>query len=74
MPLDRTRIPGQRHPGFDRLVILVEPGREATHGVHRTGGGALEPGIEAFRLPLADEARELLRQVNRLGDFRLLFP
>src|SRR5207248_7535522 len=52
MPLDRARIPGQRHPGFDCLVILVEPCREASHGVHSTCGGALQPGIEAFRLPL----------------------
>jgi hypothetical protein len=74
MSLDRARIPGQRHPGFDRLVILAEPCREASHGVHRTCGGALQPGIEAFRLPLADETREILRQVDGLGDFGLLFP
>jgi len=74
MPLDGARIPGQRHPGFDRLIILVEPGREASYGVHRTCGGTLQPGIEAFRLPLADEACELLRQVNRLGDVGLLSP
>src|SRR4029434_6228048 len=74
MPLDRARIPGQRHPGFDRLVILVEPCREASHGVHSTCGGALQPGIEAFRLPLTDEAREILRQVDCLGDFGLLGP
>ena len=66
MPLDRARMPGQRHPGFDRLVILIEPGREASHGVHITRGGALQPGSEALRLPLADEAREILRQVDRL--------
>ena len=55
MPLDGARTPGQRHPGFDRLVVLIEPGREASHGVHSTRSGALQPGIEALRLPLADE-------------------
>ena len=74
MPLDRARIPGQRHPSFDRLVILVEPGREASYGVHSTRGGALQPGIEALGLPLADEGREILRQVDRLGDVGLLRP
>jgi len=74
MPLDGARIPGQRHPGFDRRVILVEPCREASHDVHRTCGGALQPGIEAFRLPLTDEARDILRQVDCLGDFGLLCP
>jgi len=65
-------MPGQRPPGFDRLVIRVEPGREASYGVHRTCGGALPPGIEAFRLPLADEAPALLREGKRLSDLGLL--
>ena len=73
-PRDRARIPGQRPPSFDRLVILVEPGRAASHSVHRTGGGALPPGIEACRLPLTNEARERLRQVDGRGDVGLLCP
>jgi hypothetical protein len=71
MPLDRARIPGQRHPGFDCLVILVEPCREASHGVHSTCGSALQPGIAVFRLPLTDEVRLATRrstsQVARRG-------
>ena len=29
MPLDRAGTPGQRHTGFDRLVVLIQPFRKA---------------------------------------------
>jgi hypothetical protein len=45
MARDGARLPGQRHPGFGRLVILGEPGCAAAPGVHRPGGGALPPGL-----------------------------
>ena len=55
VPFDGAWTPGQRHARFDRLVILIEPGGEASHGVDSTRGGALQPGIELRRLPLADQ-------------------
>ena len=72
MPLDRASTPGQSDSRFHRFVILVQPSGEALHGVHGTRGGALEPGIEALRLPLADEGGKVLRQVDGLGDCRRL--
>ena len=60
--------PGQGHPGFDRCIVLAQPGGKALHGVQRTRGRALEPGIEALRLPLAHEGGKVLREVDRLGD------
>ena len=72
MSLDRARIPGERHSGFDRLVILVEPGREASYGVHRTCGGAREPEIELHRLTLTDQRGKVLREGDRLSHLGLL--
>ena len=68
VPLDRTRAPGQRDPRFDRLIVVAQPGRKASQGLQRTGGRALEPGIELRRLPLADQRGKVLRQVDGLGD------
>jgi len=68
VPLDRAGTPGQGHTGFDGLVVLLEPARKALEGPQRTGRRAREPGIEALRLPLADEGCKVLREVNRLGD------
>src|SRR6266568_1617792 len=48
VPLDRAGAPGESDTGFDRGVVLREPGGEAAYGLHRTGGRALEPGIEAL--------------------------
>jgi hypothetical protein len=53
MPLDGARTPRQGHTGLHRLVILGQPGGEALHGCYGTRGGALQPGIETLRLPLA---------------------
>ena len=55
MALDRAGPPGQGHPRFDRLVVLIQPFGEASQGLHRTGGRALQPGIKALRLALAHE-------------------
>src|SRR5689334_428817 len=74
MSRDRTRTPGQRPPGFDRLVILIAPCREASYSLHCTCGGALQPGIEARRLLWADQAREILREGDGFGDDGLLCP
>ena len=49
VPLDGARTPGQGHARFDRLVVLVEPGGKALHGLQRTRGRALQPGIELRR-------------------------
>ena len=72
MPLDRASRPGQRHPRFDRLVILIQSFRKALQGLQRTGRRALQPGVKRFRLPLADQGRIVLRQVDRLGNLGLL--
>ena len=72
MPLDRASRPGQRHARFDRLVILIQSFRKALQGLQRTGRRALQPGVKRFRLPLADQGRKVLRQVDRLGDIGLL--
>jgi hypothetical protein len=72
MPLDRASRPGQRHARFDRLVILIQSFRKALQGLQRTGCRALQPGVKRFRLPLADQGRKVLRQVDRLGDLGLL--
>jgi len=55
MALDRPVGPGQCHARFDRLIVVVEPLGKALQGLLRTGGGALEPGIELCWLPLAHE-------------------
>src|SRR5262249_10137746 len=65
---DRAGTPGQGHPSFDCLIVLLEPARKALPGLQRTGRRAREPGIEARRLPLADEVGKVLCQVDRLSD------
>jgi hypothetical protein len=72
MPLHRARTPGERHAGFDRRIVLAEPLGKASHGLQRTGGGARQPGIEAFGLPLAHECRNVLGQVDGFGHVGLL--
>jgi hypothetical protein len=74
MALHRTRVPGQRHPRFDRSIILREPSREAADGLQRTGRRAPQPRIKRVRLPLADERGKILRQVDRLAHLGLLLP
>jgi hypothetical protein len=46
----------------------MQAGGEALQGLQRTGRRALEPGIEALRLPLADQGCTVLREVNGFGD------
>src|SRR5207245_9222008 len=62
MPFDRAGTPRQRDAGFHGFIVLMQAGSEALHSLQRTGHGALEPGIEALRLPLADQGRKILRQ------------
>jgi hypothetical protein len=68
MALDRTSGPLQRHPGFDRRIVLAEPMGKALEGLEGPRGGTLEPGIELCRLPLPHELNHVLCQVGRLGD------
>jgi hypothetical protein len=72
MPLHRARTAGECHARFDRLIVLAEPLGNASQGLQRTGGGACQPGIEAFGLPLAHEFRTVLGQVDGFGRFGLL--
>jgi hypothetical protein len=72
MPLHRARTPGECHARFDRLIVLAEPLGNASQGLQRPGGGACQPGIEAFGLPLAPEFRTVLGQVDGCGHFGLL--
>ena len=67
MPLHRAGAPRPYDASFDRVVTFLQPLGKALQGLLRTGGGALEPGIERRRLPLAHERRKVLRQVDRLG-------
>src|SRR5205085_9300692 len=41
MTLDRPATPGQRAPGFDGLVVVIQPRGEAAHSVQCTAGRAL---------------------------------
>ena len=66
--LDRPGTPRQRDPGFDGLIVLRQSGGKAAQGVQRTVGGALQPGIELGRLPLAHELGKVLGRVDGLGD------
>jgi hypothetical protein len=68
MAFDRAGAPGQSNPSFDRLIVLREPGGEASQGLQRTGCRAREPRIELRRLPLTDQGGKILRQVDGLGD------
>jgi hypothetical protein len=74
MALDRPGTPGQGDRRFDRGIVLVQPCGEALYGLQRTGRGALQPGIKGRGLPLAHELRQLLGEINRLGDLGLLRP
>src|SRR5262249_9340011 len=67
VPFHGPRTPGQRHACFDRLIVLREPGGEASYGVDGTRSGALQPGFQLCRLSLAHQGREILREVDRLG-------
>ena len=67
VPLDRAGTPRQGDIGFNRCIVLAEPARKALEGLQRTGRRAREPGIEALGLPLADQGREVLCEVDRLG-------
>ena len=74
VPFHGARAPGQGEPRFDRGIVLVQPCGEASQGLHRTGRGALQPGIKRLGLPLADELRKRLGEINGLRDLRLLLP
>ena len=66
MALDRSIGPGQGDASFDRLIVLVQPRREASPGLQRTGGRPLEPRLQRRGLALAHQLRTVLRQVDRL--------
>src|SRR5229473_2046046 len=72
--LDRPGTPRQGDAGFDRLIVVAEPGRKALHGLQGTGGCTREPRIELVRLPLAYQRGKVLREVDRLSDLGLLGP
>src|SRR5262252_989028 len=72
MPFDRAGTPRQRDAGFDGRKVLLQASSEALEGLQRTDHRALEPGIEALRLPLADQGGKLLRQVDGLGDLGMV--
>ena len=72
MALDRPIGPGQCHARFDGVIVLVEPFGKALQGLQRTGGGPLQPRIEALGLVLAYQGGKVLREVDRLGDLGLL--
>src|SRR6516225_1722489 len=72
MPFDRASTPGQRDAGFYGLILLLQAGREALKGLQRTGHGAREPGIKALRLPLADQASKVLREVHGFGNLGMV--
>ena len=74
VPFHGACAPGQGDPRFDRGLVLVQPGGEASQGLHRTGRGTLQPGIKRLGLPLAYELRKLLGEINGLRDLRLLLP
>jgi hypothetical protein len=69
---DRARTPGECHPGFDRGIVLAAPLGKSWQGLQGTLGGALQPGIERLRLPLAHELRNVLCEVDGLRHFGLL--
>ena len=68
MALHGACAPGESDACFDRLVVVVEPLRKALQGLQRTGGRALQPGIQVLGLALAHETGKVLREVDRLGD------
>src|SRR5712691_9381695 len=43
MALDGTVAPGQRHPGFDGVIVLIQPRSKASQGLQGTGGRPLQP-------------------------------
>ena len=61
VPLDRAGTPGQGDAGFHRRIVLAQSVGKALQGLQGTGRRALQPGIEALRLPLAHQGRKLLR-------------
>jgi hypothetical protein len=71
MALHRARTPGQSDPGFDRFIVLVQPGGKTSHGFQRTHGRALESGIKLHGLALADQGGKVLRQVDGLAHLGL---
>ena len=74
VPFHGTCAPGQGDPRFDRGIVLVQPCGEALYGLHRTGRGALQPGIKGLGLPLAHELCKRLGEINGLRDLRMLLP
>jgi hypothetical protein len=49
MAFHRSSAPGQGDARFDRLMVLVQPRREAAQCLQRTGGRAREPRPQAAR-------------------------
>ena len=72
VPLDRAGAPGQGHPRFDRLIVLVQPLAKRCMASSVLVVRALQPGIEVLGLPLAHEVGKVLREVDGLGDLGLL--
>ena len=64
--------PAQSDARFDRLIVLRQPVGKAPHGVDSTRGGAQQPGIEVFRLPLTDQGGKVLGELDCLGQFSRL--
>jgi hypothetical protein len=64
--------PGQRDPGFDRVVIILESFGKALEGAHRTLRGTGQPGLSLLGLPPAHKLDNVLGKVDRLGHFSML--
>src|SRR5262249_18303678 len=66
MPLHGAARPGQGHAGFDGGIVVAEPTRKASYGLQHTRARPLQPWIQVLGLALADQAGEVLREVDRL--------
>lgn len=72
LPFHRAMTPGQRDPGFDRVIIIAASFGHTLEGAHRTLRGAGQPGLERLGVLLAHKRRQVPRPVDGLRNFGML--
>jgi len=67
LAFDWAGAPGQRQPGFHRLIVVSQATRKPLKGLEATLARLLQPEIKTLRLVLTHEASKTLAPLHRFG-------
>ena len=70
--LHRAITPGQRHAGFDGVIIVAQALRKPLQRHDGTLGRPCQPGIQLLCLPLTHQLGKILGERNGIGELGLL--